>query len=293
MKRLLTDKYSFVQEIFKNAKKDETPIVVSGATWRSYCPEDLAFKQGDGSWYFSVAAHALQTQYLFGKHRPTAPRRGKQFFSSAHCVVLDDVGTKVPENKIPKVRTSWKLETSPGNFQYGYILDPPTSDQAAYEAFMHELGRHNYTDRGSVDCVHLFRVPGSLHRTGFRARLTQWRPKNTHTLQTLTQAFGVSPRKARRGPVFQEPTQEQVQSDPYMPWLLAQGLIVRRPGRSGWITIVCPWAEGHSNDDSTAGYLPGAEAFKCFHEHCENKTIQEFDQWCKRQGWVHPKAIQR
>lgn len=57
-------------------------------------------------------------------------RRRKDLFEAAYCLVIDDVGTKIDmdafeDNNLLSNWWAWILETSPGNYQYGYIFDKP------------------------------------------------------------------------------------------------------------------------------------------------------------------------
>lgn len=51
-------------------------------------------------------------------------RRRKANFSALYAVMLDDVGSKVDKERLT-LASSWLLETSPGNYQAGYLLDAP------------------------------------------------------------------------------------------------------------------------------------------------------------------------
>jgi hypothetical protein len=50
--------------------------------------------------------------------------RRKENFAACHLIMVDDVGTKIQPWQIP-LEPSYKLETSPGNYQYGYLLASP------------------------------------------------------------------------------------------------------------------------------------------------------------------------
>jgi hypothetical protein len=54
-------------------------------------------------------------------------RRLKARFHALHAVMLDDIGTKVAMERLT-LRPSWLLETSPGNYQAGYLLREPLTD---------------------------------------------------------------------------------------------------------------------------------------------------------------------
>ena len=47
----------------------------------------------------------------------------KAQFAACHFLMLDDLGTKVPLDRLGGFELSWLIETSPGNYQGGIILD--------------------------------------------------------------------------------------------------------------------------------------------------------------------------
>lgn len=283
--------YHFLSKIFHELPYGSIPLVVNGSVgWRAYVPTPSLFNGYPQSWYYSCASH-----YPDGD----TYRRGRNHFAAAHVVVLDDVGTKAPE---PPCEPSYRLETSAGNFQYGYVLRQPCEERATFERFMAHLADGGWTDAGSTDCVHLFRLPGSVHRTGFRARMIH-RPTpksktafSTYALDELIEFFGVNmskrPRRLPRAHAQQPlsaPSTKEVEEDKLWEWLQAHDYVPPnenagyQPG--GWAWITCPWNKSHTVKDTLARYLPGARAFKCFHEHCVGQTTTDFWAWCHRKGF--------
>lgn len=54
----------------------------------------------------------------------------KAQFAACHFLMLDDLGTKVPLERLAGFELSWLIETSPGNYQGGIILADPVTDGA-------------------------------------------------------------------------------------------------------------------------------------------------------------------
>src|SRR5674476_982799 len=54
----------------------------------------------------------------------------KTHFAACHFLMLDDLGTKVPLDRLDGFELSWLIETSPGNHQGGIILADPVTDGA-------------------------------------------------------------------------------------------------------------------------------------------------------------------
>ena len=67
----------------------------------------------DANNYFSLA--------VFRPDEAGQYRRQKARFQALYAVMLDDVGTKVAMERLT-LPPSWLLETSPGNYQAGYLL---------------------------------------------------------------------------------------------------------------------------------------------------------------------------
>jgi hypothetical protein len=70
----------------------------------------------DANNYFSLA--------VFKPDEAGRYRRQKARFHALHAVMLDDVGSKIPRERLT-LQPSWLLETSPGNCQAGYLLREP------------------------------------------------------------------------------------------------------------------------------------------------------------------------
>ena len=53
------------------------------------------------------------------------------FTARLHFLLLDDLGTKVPLDRLDGFELSWLIETSPANYQGGVILAEPLTDGTA------------------------------------------------------------------------------------------------------------------------------------------------------------------
>ena len=86
--------------------------------------------------------------------------------------MLDDICTKVDPALI-KLRPTYKLETSPGNQQWGFLLTYP-SDPVKAAALIEGIAAAGLTDPGAKRADRIMRVPGSVnikHGEPFEARL--------------------------------------------------------------------------------------------------------------------------
>lgn len=80
-------------------------------------------------------------------------------------------------------------------------------------------------------------------------------------------------------------------------WLTTSGRVIKS-GAQGELYITCPWCSNHTNktgDQETAyfpvgsnGYTQGG--FKCLHAHCADKSLNDFREWAKAQGFTETEA---
>jgi hypothetical protein len=86
---------------------------------------------------------------------------------------------------------TWKIETSPGNFQWIYVLSEqvPLGVAGAAERAFAEAG---YTDEGAITPVRNWRIPGSINlkegRDRFAARLAEFHPERDFTVEEVCAA---------------------------------------------------------------------------------------------------------
>ena len=290
----------FVREVFDydNLPADERVcLTIKGGDggWSNFpaTPRRLdRFKEGEAAWYVGVSSYATpdETGYF---------PRDRDHARYAYCIVLDDVGTKA---QAPGVVPSWKIETSPGNYQWGYIIEPvdvaDPKGEAYYEGCQRALSMAGFTDDGARGTYRVVRVPGSLHRTGFVARVTMWEPVRVWVLSELMDEFGLEPvmerPRRRTEPGGGAVSLDQV-DDPVLDWLVAEGHTTGGVGPK-FVDVVCPWADEHSDGNVTAGYTPAGygpkefdHAFSCFHEHCQGRGKHQFLDWVTGRGGPDPR----
>ena len=211
-------------------------------------------------------------------------RRRKANFAAAYCMMLDDIG-EGPGAKISSIDMlsfpilpSWKLETSPDNYQYGYIFDEPCMDRILVEALLKgfvSLGLvDSGEDPGMLGCTRYARLPvGSntkaKYGTPFKHRLAEWEPDRKYSVQALAAAFGFEIQDFYHEQDITEPL--PMEEDLVYQSLDRLGL-VKGKLRQGIYDIVCPWISDHSDRaDSGAAYL-SPMGFKCHHGHCASRS---------------------
>ena len=259
--------------------------LTSARQWRKWD----AFKQ-DQAWYFCVSTIDGELNA-----KGSMVGRGRQNLRRYFCLVLDDIGTKADA---PPVDPSWIVESSAGNFQWGYLLDPG-DDWGRYEALVEYCHTKGWGDAGAGGSYRLMRVPGSANlkpgRDNFHTVLDagEW---DVWTLDELADDLGCDFSEV----VVKDNTNVFKQGgaiamdgiDPMLDWLSAGGHVVSDTGAE-WLDIICPWADSHTSGANLAGYSPlgrgvgkyvQTRAFNCMHEHCQSKKLKEFRAWAVERG---------
>jgi hypothetical protein len=104
-------------------------------------------------------------------------------FAACHFLMLDDLGTKVPLDRLGNFELSWLIETSPGNHQGGIILAEPLTDDAAAVRLLNAVIGSGLCDAGAAGPLTRWaRLPVAINGkpkyadesgTAFRCRLIE------------------------------------------------------------------------------------------------------------------------
>ena len=273
------------------------PAAVDKAHWRSagVDPELLRAPGGEGhNRYVSVAA--------FRRAADGTWRRKKELFEAALAVMVDDVGTKVPRAVVEGAAPSARVETSPGNEQWWYLLERPEcgAEGAArmerlVERFVAE--RCEGVDPGMKGLTRVGRLPESTNGKpayggAWLVRVKAWEPERRWTLEGLAEAWGLGElRVPWRRPAAPPPEDVWARGEEWLAavkWLNARGMVNnRRANAGGWIEVTCPWLDDHTDRADTGAAIarPGPEngwtgAFRCHHGHCiEARGWRELTEW--------------
>ena len=214
-------------------------------------------------------------------------RDGHISASAANCeyvlvMVLDDVGTKA---KTPPIEPTWKMETSEGSFQWGYVFsEQPT--KAEFSAAIVAIAEAGYTDKGAINAVRNFRLPGSVNikpgREAFKSILREFHPERDFTLDQICAALDVTP--AASVDAYKPIRISDDGTDDVMVWLSEQGLLLSRPNQEGWAGVVCPNSAEHTDGNPEGRYMPANRAYTCLHSHCIDFGSSVFLQWIADNG---------
>lgn len=284
----------FLNAIFGNELKDEMPVIVSfpenprsvsagkwkGKPWNPSAPD---LPHGNNN-YFSLA--------VFKPDENGRINRKKDQFSDLYAVMLDDLGTKIPMERLT-LPSSWLIETSEGNHQAGYILTTPINDGKLADRLMNAIIDAGLCDEGAGGVrARLARLPFAVNGKidpALQCRLKEWNPDLRYSADDLVhkleldmsekkkkKANGSSQRPDGHDEIFRDCPSE----NPVITALNAKGLY-KTPLGNGKHDITCPWVCEHTEqaDGGTAYFEPDDThpigGFKCLHGHCANRHVRE------------------
>jgi hypothetical protein len=246
------------------------------ATWPAFVPGKP--RRSGASWYANTAAFITDRM----TERVSAAAANCEFVL---VMVLDDIGTK---SKTPPLEPTWKMETSAGNFQWGYAFEfDHQPRKGEFAAAILAIADADFTDPGACNPVRNFRIPGSINlkqgREEFAAVLVEFHPERQFTLAQICAALGVVPGPAQGdGP---RPLRVQDDgSDDVFAWLNEQGMVYSRPNGEGWAGVLCPNADDHTDGSPEGRYMPANRAFCCLHGHCTEWDSERFLTWVASRG---------
>ena len=198
-------------------------------------------------------------------------------------MVLDDVGTKAT---VPPIEPTWKMETSEGSFQWGYVFsEQPT--KAEFSAAIIAIAEAGYTDKGAINAVRNFRLPSSVNikpgRDSFRSVLREFHPERDFTLDEICKALNVTP-SAVAGDAYKPIRISDDGTDDVMIWMSENGLLLSRPNQEGWAGVICPNNAEHTDGNPEGRYMPANRAYTCLHSHCIDFGSRDFLQWVADNG---------
>lgn len=236
--------------------------------------------------------------------------RRKANFSRLHLVMIDDLGTKVPMKKLA-LPPSALVETSPGNYQGWYFLNPAEADRLRAERLIDGMVAAGLTadaaDPGMKGVTRYGRLPVGINGKAkyvenlgcpFVQRVAIWSPMTRYTIDEIACAYGVnmmtaparrraSSRQCARGAAA---TNIANAAKGNLDLLTRAGLYLEPlTGTEDAHRIVCPWVHEHTDEDpsGTVYFLPSDEnnwrgGFKCHHGHCQTRTVADLNYFLNR-----------
>lgn len=267
-----------------------------------------------GGWSASRAdqvAENLSTEHnnfvccsSFGYGEDGSFKARKAQFAAYHFLLLDDIGTKVPLDRLAGSELSWLIETSPGNYQGGIILAEPLINGAVAMRLLNAVIDAGLCDPGASGLNRWARLPVAINgkpqhadESGapFRCQLIEWRPEKRYTPDEIVDRLQLElapsgrPKKEAKSSA-KNPGSMASNGDDVLTPRAAENPVVaalkarklhKTPLGSGKHDITCPWAREHTDGlDAGAAYFEPDElyplgGFCCQHSHREKFHIQQ------------------
>ncbi|MDY0204934.1 MAG: DUF3987 domain-containing protein, partial [Desulfovibrio desulfuricans] len=189
MKHLPISNRDFLEALF--ALPEDAAVAVARVTdlsgaWPAdpWTPgQDFEARQGQNA-YFCISSHKNERPF----------HRTKQNFRALHFLMLDDVGTKVPRESV-RLKATYAIETSSGNYQLGFKLKEPLTDLDTVGRLDKSVLAAGLSDPGARGFATRFaRLPqGSNTKRDplWQCGLVTWRPELAYTLEELLDGLGI------------------------------------------------------------------------------------------------------
>jgi hypothetical protein len=226
----------------------------------------------------------------------------KAQFAACHFLMLDDLGTKIPLERLNGFELSWLIGTSPGNYQGGIILAEPVTDGAVAVRLLNAVIDSGLCDAGATGPLSRWaRLPVAVNgkpkyagKDGapFPCRLAGWHPDKRYTPEEIVERLQLElapagrPKKRARPSAAANASRNDADDvltpkapeNPVVTALKARGLY-KTPLGSGKHDMTCPWVQEHTDqtDTGTAYFEPDElyplGGFCCQHSHGDKYRI--------------------
>lgn len=285
----IENNHDFLSIIFPASDVDVRPIIASfsgspskvqSSKWLGKC-----WTNNDGiipethNNYFTLSCY---TQNESGKYA-----RNKAHFYSLNAIMLDDVGTKVSFDALT-LQPSWLLETSPKNYQAGYILKNPIKDPKVADTLMNAVINAGLCDKGANGPrTRYARLPFGINgksKPRFSCNLEMWQPENRFDIDDIINGFSLQMSNTTQSLQYSNNLSDIfvpcAEENPVISAFKKHFLYKTNLG-NGKHDITCPWVSEHTGsiDSGTAYFEPDGiyptGGFKCLHGHCEKRHIRD------------------
>ncbi len=287
----------FLRTLFAGLSDDIAPVVtsfvgnpasVAPSAWKSRRWRDGdAALPAEANNYFSLAT--------FRPDDAGEYRRRKAQFVALHVVMLDDIGGKVPMERLTLPPT-WLLETSPGNHQAGYLLTEPLTDGLMADRLMSAIVAAGLCDPGANGPrARLARLPVAIngkHAPHFVCQMVRWAPDLSYSVTDLVAGLQLEMGHTQRANKLATRSHTSRHDDGDPVWIprpeenavlaaLRERGLYKVPLGESKHDITCPWVNEHTGavNGGTAYFEPDDNwpigGFKCLHGHCAERHIRD------------------
>jgi hypothetical protein len=223
----------------------------------------------------------------------------KERFAACHFLMLDDLGGKIPLERLGTFKPTYLIETSPGNFQAGIAFKEPITDGEQATRLHNALIEAGLCDPGASGPMSRWSRLGvgingktkyvDEHGNAFQCRIVEWNPEQRYSVDELVTELNLSlapadqPARTRK----KSSTHNQYADEVFIPKLAINPVVAalierglhKKPLGSGKHDITCPWVHEHSDAlDTGAAYFEPDEHFPiggfcCKHSHGDKYHI--------------------
>lgn len=245
--------------------------------------------------FITPRANAYMTVSSFVRSADGTFRRRAEGFAAGRALMVDDVGTKVPPERVAALPPSAIVETSSGNFQWWYFLSKPEADRFRFDGLIRAFieGKLLGHDPGMSSVTRVGRLPGFVNgkakHNGFRTRLVELTNRR-YSSDELLAGFGLQIIGSKR-PMKKLVPEEAIERNRHFAlvykYLRDNDALKREsPDLSGWTEMTCPWVDDHTGRADTGAAIrePSEEnewfgAFRCHHGHCADKGWRDLSDY--------------
>jgi len=303
---LVISNAEFMTGIFGKTLGVERPVVVSFLGNPSVVGRNSWFGKPwvDGKTSLPDKHNNYTSFAIFKPDNEGKYRRQKKLFTALYAVMLDDIGGKVPMDRITLL-PSWIIETSKDNYQIGFILDEPIKDPAEADCLLNAIIDAGLTDPGANGpCSRIGRLPVAINgkyqnenSDNWQCKLKKWNPQLRYSVQEIVDGLQIDLKetsKQRRAKSNKSSGDADTgQDDVHIPRAGENPVITalksssryKQPLGSGKHDITCPWVHEHTGqvDHGTAYFEPNESyplgGFKCLHGHCADRRVGTLHQF--------------
>jgi len=282
----------FLSAIFKDLADPHRPFVLGFAgkpkdrkAWggEAYRPGKTTVDNQSLNWYFSLAVYKPDDD---GYHR-----REKDC-TAVYGVMLDDLGTKaLPLDRLDACPPTYIVETSPGNFQAGYLFTEPSTDFAQIKALNQSMVDAGLCDPGAKSPATRYgRMPAAVNGKtdlAFECKLVEWHPERRYSVEEITDRLELAPPQEKTKPGKKAAAIDRNADDIYTPRADENAVIValkqrglyKQPLGSGKHDVTCFRVHEHTDQvDHGSAYFEPSDlypigGYRCQHAHGDTLKI--------------------